>query len=266
MGWRYRLDLEYDGTGFAGWQVQPDRRTVQGELQGLFRQLGEEARPTGAGRTDAGVHALGNAAHVDLVRSWEPQELGRALAALAPADMAVTRVTRADDAFHARFDAARRTYVYAFARREDPFFRHRRWTLRGLPEAVRTRAELAALEGPRDFASFACSGGETRTTRCRLFETRWEEVGDGALLVLSADRFLYGMVRAVAGTLVRGLERNQDEGFLLRVLEQGKRAAAGEAAPAAGLYLAEVRYPGDEPVERTGRVARLAGLAGPGDG
>ncbi len=261
MGWRFRLDLEYDGTGFAGWQVQPGRRTVQGEIERLLGLLGERVRPMGAGRTDAGVHALGNAAHVDLERGWDASDLGRALAALAPDDIRVRGARRVEDGFHARFDAVERTYVYAFARDEDPFFRSRRWPLRSLPDPARAGRELAALEGTRDFAPFARSGAETRTTRCRLSRAVWEAREDGALLILTADRFLYGMVRSVGGTLVDGLARDREEGFLARVLDDGRRAP-GPAAPAAGLYLAEVLYPGEQSEDRRDRVARLAGLGG----
>ncbi len=260
MGWRVRIDLEYDGSGYAGWQVQPGRRTVQGVLAGLLARVGEEALPTGAGRTDAGVHALAAVAHADLVREWDAGDLGRALAALSPSDLRILGVRRAEPGFHARFDAVARGYHYALAGEEDPFFRRRRHHVRRLPDPGWAAAELASIRGAGDFASLARSGAETRTTRCVIREAAWVPAGNGALVRVVADRFLYGMVRALVGTLLGGAAAGEPPGHLARVLAGRDRGGAGAAAPPQGLYLTEVRYPGEPESDRTERVARLAGL------
>jgi tRNA pseudouridine38-40 synthase len=262
MGWRCRIDLEYDGTDFSGWQVQPGRRTVQGELAGALARLGETARPTGSGRTDAGVHALQNPCHVDLERGWEPGDLAAALAALTPADLRIRGATRVGPEFHARFDAVERTYLYALGREASVFFRNRRFRPRRFPDPGWAAGELAALVGVRDFAGFARSGAETRTTVCAVTEASWLEREGGALIRLTADRFLYGMVRAVVGTLVREFETGAAAGGLRRVIEGRDRSGAGPAAPPGGLYLAAVGYPGER-VEAP--VSRAAGLAGLGE-
>ena len=260
MGWRYRLDLEYDGAGFAGWQVQPDRRTVQGTLEELLGRLGERGRPTGAGRTDAGVHALANVAHLDLEREWEADELGRALGALAPEDLRIAAVRRVDGTFHARFDAMARSYLYALGRAEDPFWRKRRWAPGELPDPAWAKRELAGLAGERDCASLARAQAEVTSTRCVLRELAWRPREEGALLAVEADRFLWGMVRTLVGTLLEGWRRREAGGYLLRVLERRDRQAAAAPAPPGGLYLAGVRYPGEDAVDRADHVARLAGL------
>jgi len=261
MSERVRWAVAYDGSGFAGWQVQPGHRTVQGELARVLARLGEEGLPTAAGRTDAGVHALGNVVHADLARSWKPEELERALSSLVPPDVAVCALRPVEPDFHARFGAVSRTYHYALGVEHNPFFRSRRWVPRRLPEPEWARGVLSAFEGDQECASLAKSGTEVKTTRCRILQGEWSTWPGGAVLTLRADRFLYGMVRAVAGLLVRGAERGEAPDLLTRVLAARDRAAAGEAAPPGGLYLGSVGYEGDPPIpDRTPYVAYLAGL------
>jgi tRNA pseudouridine38-40 synthase len=258
---RFRLDVAYDGTGFSGWQVQPGKRTVQGELEGLLERLGETARPTGAGRTDAGVHALDQVAHVDLDRDWHPAELIRALRDMTPEDVRVLGMRPVGPDFHARYSARSRTYHYALALEHNPFFRTRRWVVPRLPDSDWANQELLDLRGEQDFASLAKSGGGTESSVCRLEAASWIPFPGGAVLTLVADRFLYGMVRALAGTLVRGFERGEPPGHLRRVLDRRSRDAAGVGAPAQGLYLAGIGYAG-EPAPRGSEasVCRFAAL------
>ncbi len=261
MGWRYRLDLQYDGTDFSGWQVQPGRRTVQGELEAGLARIGLPVRPVGAGRTDAGVHAVGAVAHVEVDREWEPVDLARALDSVTASDMEIRRVLPVDSSFHARYGAIARTYVYALGLSPDSFFRNRRWQVGALPDGKAATRELAGLLGEQDFAAFTKTGSDPGTTLCTLHEVRWDRVDGGALVTVSANRFLYGMVRALVGALLEGHRTGAPEGYLERVLATGDRGRAGAAAPAGGLYLARVTYP-DDPGEAdpAHRVARLAGL------
>jgi tRNA pseudouridine38-40 synthase len=264
MATRFRLEVSYDGTGFAGWQVQPRERTVQGELGRVFSRLGEDVLPTGAGRTDAGVHSLALTTHVDLDREWADQDLFRAVDSLVPPDIRVLAVSRADPDFHSRFNAGSRTYHYALALLHNPFFRFRRWVPGQVPDPEWATEALANLVGDDDFESFAKSGSSQETSRCRLIAASWRSYAEGAVLSVTANRFLYGMVRAVTGSLVRGFRESKSPRHLRDVLEEKDRAAAGEAAPAAGLYLAGVSYEGDpEVVDRTEMVAKLAGLGEP---
>ena len=262
---RYRLDLAYDGGGFEGWQIQPEKRTVQGVLEERLRRLGEDARVVGAGRTDAGVHALGQAAHVDLERDWDPGDLARVLGRSVPPDLTVLGARAVADDFHARFGAESRTYHYALGLKHNAFFRDRRWTVRRLPPPERAMEELESLTGDRDFAAFAKTGSGSATTLTRVTGASWTPCADGAVIAVTAHRFLYGMMRAIVGTLIRGFEGEAPSGHLKRVLATGNREAAGKAAPASGLYLSSVVYPGD-PVpgpEAVHTVIRIAGLENP---
>jgi tRNA pseudouridine38-40 synthase len=264
MGGRFRLDVAFDGTGFRGWQVQPDRHTVQGELARALTQLGECAVPTGAGRTDAGVHALLLPTHADLERDWSDAELARALGSLLSPEISLLRAGRVEDSFHARFSASSRTYHYVLGVEHNPFFHFRRWSPGGLPEADWAREELADVIGEHDFSSFTKSGSSSGTPRAQVLAADWLEFPDGAILTVTADHFLYGMVRALTGVVVRGYQDGADRGHLQKILKRRDRAAAVEAAPAAGLYLTDVRYPGEpEGADRTGTVLKIAGLGIP---
>jgi tRNA pseudouridine38-40 synthase len=260
-GRRWRLDLAYEGSGFAGWQVQPGKRTVQGEVERTLARLGERVRPVGAGRTDAGVHALGLPAHVDLERDWAPRDLERGLRSLLPPDVSLLALHPVGEDFHARYSAQSRTYHYALGLAHNPFFFSRRWSPGTIPAAAWADTALAPLAGERDVASLAKAGGDSRTTRSRILGAWWRPFPGGAVLGIVADRFLYGMVRAVVGTLVRAHQRGEDPACLEEVLAAGDRGAAGEAAPPQGLYLAGVSYPGDAPgTDRAEDVAALAGI------
>jgi len=259
-----RWNVAYDGTGFAGWQVQPGHRTVQGELGRALARLRETELPTAAGRTDAGVHALGNVVHADLGRDWNAEDLERALRSLAPDDLSVRGVRPVEPQFHARFSAVSRTYHYALGVQHDPFFRHRRWVPRRLPDPGWASDVLQSLEGDQECASLAKTGTEVKSTRCCILHTAWQVHPGGVVMTVAANRFLYGMVRALAGLLVRGAERGEDRRLMQRVLAARNRAVAGEAAPPQGLYLGGVTYEGDAPaLDLAEEVVRLAGLRSP---
>jgi tRNA pseudouridine38-40 synthase len=202
-------------------------------------------------------------AHVDLDRAWAPEELAHALRAEFPRDLVLREVRPVDASFHARFDARERTYHYALALTDNPFFRFRRWSVPVLPSLGWIHGELDALRESRDFAALARVGGGSPDTRCRIMASEWRPMPGGAVLQVTADRFLYGMVRTLAGTLVRAFARGASRGHLAAVLQGGGRGAAGKAAPPQGLYLTGVRYADERSQANAGdRVAVLAGLGG----
>jgi tRNA pseudouridine38-40 synthase len=255
---RWRLDLAFDGSDFSGWQRQSRGRTVQGELSRVLAKLGERvACPIGAGRTDAGVHALAFPVHVDLARPWLPDELTRALRAHLPPDLHLCRAEAALPRFHARHDARGRTYLYALALSDNPFFRSRRWVVPVLPPAWWVEGELKILRGSENFSALARAGAPS-DARCRIQDAGWRPLSEGAVFHVTADRFIYGMMRALTGTLVQGFRNGAAAGHLGRVLAGEQRAAS---APPQGLYFAGARYAREAPRELPIQdVRRAAGL------
>lgn len=244
-----KLTVGYDGTAFSGWQVQPGERTVQGELEAAFSALeGSPTRVHGAGRTDAGVHAVAQVAHVETALELPAERIAGALNARLPDDMLVRRVEDAPEAFDARFSATQRSYVYLMSVEEDPLWRNRRWVVRKRPDIEAMRAAAETLLGEHDFSSFCLTGSEPSHHRCRLdsISIEWQdELGGMIILRVSANRFLRGMVRSIVGTLAEvGRGRMTVEQFR-DVLEARDRSRAGATAPACGLYLEKVDYSGE---------------------
>ena len=241
-----KLTLEYDGTGFAGWQVQPGQRTVQGVLEGAATDLaGVLVSVTGAGRTDAGVHALGQVANVPLELDLEPSTVASALNARLPDDLLIRGATAVPEEFHARFDAVSRRYLYLMGAVASPLWLNRRWHVKVELDRDAMRAAAGALEGEHDFSSFCLTGSEPDHHRCRVSRISLEWAPDfGGMLVfrVEANRFLRGMVRSIVGTLVDvGRGRTSPERFRA-ILEARDRGEAGATAPPHGLYLEEVTY------------------------
>lgn len=266
---RVRLDIGYDGTDFAGWATQPGRRTVQEVLEQALRTvLRAPVRLTVAGRTDAGVHAIGQVAHADLpVVTTDPGYggLARRLRRLLPTDVTVTGVRPVPPQFDARFGALRRHYAYRIADRPSaaaPL--HRRNTLcwhHELDEQAMTLAALPLL-GEHDFAGF-CRRREGATTVRELQRLDWQRGQDGVLVgSVSADAFCHNMVRSLVGALVAVGDGRREPGWPALLLAAGRRSGEVTVAPAHGLTLTAVDYPAD--AELAGRVARTRAVRGHG--
>ena len=242
-----RLSIEYDGTAYQGWQVQPEAPTVQAALErALATALRERVRVRGAGRTDAGVHACGQVAAVRVTRV--PSDLSRlqkSLNALTPDDIAIREIALVDDGFDPRRDARSRVYEYRIlnAPAPSPFWRRYAWHV---PEPLLTdamNAAAAALVGEHDFAAFRGADAEpVRSTVRRVLESRLERTD--ALLVyrIEATAFLKHMVRNIVGTLVEVGRELRPPGAMRELLAGRDRTRAGATAPPHGLTLVEVRY------------------------
>lgn len=241
---RYFITFAYDGTDFHGSQTQPNGNTVQAEMEAAFATILRQAVPlTFAGRTDAGVHAEKMVAHFDVEQSL-PANFGARLNNLLPASIAVRNLYRVSDEAHARFDATARTYHYRITTRKDPFLcvNHAR-VAAGLDfEAMNKAAQL--LLGKQDFASFCRVHTDVKTTICDVREARWVRVNETeAYFVITADRFLRNMVRAVVGTLFEIGKGRMTEAQLAEVIAAHNRCKAGHSAPAEGLSLVDIQYP-----------------------
>ena len=251
---RYFIQLSYDGTGYHGWQVQPNGVSVQEVLQkALSTLLRQPTEVTGAGRTDAGVHASMMVAHFDWPAAHEGEggeeapldctQLTYKLNRLLPPDVAVQAVRPVGPEVHARFSATRRTYHYYIHTRKDPFLRGYSWQVNvPLDFALMNEAAQVLLEYS-DFTSFSKTGTDVKTNICQLTEARWEQLKPGEWrFTVSANRFLRNMVRAIVGTLVEVGRHRMTISQMRHAIEAKDRQRAGESVPGHALYLTNIEY------------------------
>lgn len=245
---RYRLLLEYDGGPFQGWQRQAAGSSIQAALEeALLACTGEAASVTGAGRTDAGVHALGQVAHVDLAGTWTPERLAGALNFhLRPRPVTVLEAGEVAADFHARFDAHARRYLYRILnRRGGPALERGRVWYVPVPLLAELMHEAAqALVGRHDFTSFRAAGCQARSPVKTLSRIHVRRTGALVEARVAAPSFLHHQVRNIVGTLKLVGEGKVRVASVAQALAARDRAAAGPTAPAAGLYLEAVDYPG----------------------
>lgn len=242
---RYFIYLEFDGSAYSGWQIQPHSPSVQQTLEeALALFLRQNVSVTGAGRTDAGVHASEMVAHFDLD---EPQDCGwmrGKLNGILPQDIAVHRIVPVKADAHARFDATTRTYKYYVTLNKSAFNRNYSWFLPNEPDFEMMNRAAEILMKTVDFTSFSKLHTDTRTNDCHVTEAEWEMLPDGRwVFTITADRFLRNMVRAIVGTLMEvGRGRLTIDGFQ-RIIDSKDRCSAGDSAPAQGLFLYKIVYP-----------------------
>ena len=245
MRW-LKLTVAYEGTRYAGWQIQPTEPTVQGALEDAWRRItGEAPSLTASGRTDAGVHALGQVVGLETATDLSESKLQQGLNAVLPEDVVVTSVEPAPERFHATHDALRKTYRYQIYNSRTPplFDRPYVWHVRaGGLDAALMRDAAQRLVGRHDFVSFETTGSERSTTVRTITALSVTERGERIDLDVTGDGFLYNMVRAIAGTLVEVGRGARPVEWVSEVLAARDRSAAGPTAPAEGLVLMRVEY------------------------
>lgn len=243
---RYRLTLEYDGRPFVGWQRQANGPSVQQAVEDAIRRLtGVAVTVVGAGRTDAGVHALGQVAHVDLPRAFAPATVRDAVNFhLKPAPIAVLAAAVVDDDFHARFSATRRRYRYLIVNRSAPLALDagRAWWIRTKLDRARMAAAGHLLLGRHDFSSFRSSLCQAASATKTLDLLTVDADGDAIHIEVVARSFLHNQVRIIVGSLKRVGDGGWPVERMAAALAARDRGAAGPTAPAHGLYLVEVGY------------------------
>lgn len=244
---RYFIQLAYNGSGFHGWQTQPNAQAVQAEIQDAFTLLlGESLLLTGAGRTDTGVHARQFFAHFDTQLQLDKPELSQLVFKLnrfLPQSINIYDIFRVQPDIHARFSAISRTYRYYISRQKDPFSNGLSWIYTTNLDINAMQQAAGIITAYTDFTCFSKTRTQTKTNDCKIFESCFELNGPLLIYHVKANRFLRNMVRAIVGTLLEVGKGNIGIEGLKRIIENGTRSDAGMSVPACGLFLEEIEYP-----------------------
>ncbi len=245
---RYKLTLEYDGSRYSGWQIQKEARSIQGACMDACRKVfqTENFEFYGAGRTDAGVHALGQVAHLDIKTDLAPAAVRMRLNDELPSDINILHAEKAPARFHARHDATARSYVYQISRRRNAFGKKYLWWVKDRLDAEAMRRAAARLTGMQDFRSFSNEKDEEQSSLVKIERLEVIERGDLILVHVIGSHFLWKMVRRIAGVLVEVGRGKMDAGQVRTFMEQASAEPARFTAPPAGLFLERVYYAGEK--------------------
>lgn len=245
---RYKLLIEYDGTHFSGWQKQPFERTVEGEIEKALSTLYQiKIDIIGQGRTDAGVHAIEQVAHVDLPAHLSEQRVIHAMRGLLPNDVTIYGIEKCRDDFHARFDAISRSYSYKLSNRPVPLDRHKIWYSYLYPDETLLIEMSDRILGKHDFLQFCTPNNDPDlTTICTVSESKWERKGGLWIYTITGNRFLRHMVRRLVGTMVQVASGKTRFDIFQKMLKYPEGNFAAFTAPPNGLTLKSVKYPDDK--------------------
>ncbi|HZV12503.1 MAG TPA: tRNA pseudouridine(38-40) synthase TruA [Candidatus Kapabacteria bacterium] len=241
----YKLLLEYDGSKFSGWQRQPDARTVQEEIEKVFEQvLGYPVSVTASGRTDAGVHARGQVAHVQLEgETPEAADIFSFLQGMLPGDVVCHAVEKMPEDFHARYSAKLRTYSYTITQKKIAIGRMYAWHYATPLNLAEMQCAAEAILGAHDFTSFSKENPEIKNRVCNISHSVWSVSGKTYTYIISADRFVYSMIRALVGAMVNlGRGKLSCSDFITLLEKKDRLANKNSLAPPHGLCLEKVEY------------------------
>lgn len=257
---RFKLAIEYVGTRYSGWQIQKNARTVQGEIAAVVRRVSERTdfELYGAGRTDAGVHALGQVAHLDLETRLTPPALRRALNDELPADVHILSIDKVPRRFHARHDAVARSYLYQISRRRTAFGKPFVWWIKDELDVEKMRAVAARLVGLHDFRAFTDDDPDRTSTRVLVERLDLAEEGALILVRMRGSHFLWKMVRRVVGVLAEVGRGDMSVAAATGLLGKASDVPARLTAPPSGLFLERVFYAEGEADAPLRAVMRLS--------
>lgn len=245
---RFKLVIEYAGTRYSGWQIQKNARTVAGEIERAVADVSRrrEFELYGAGRTDAGVHALAQVAHLELYTDLPPGTLRQRINEALPADIYIRSIAKVAHRFHARHDAVARSYVYQISRRKTAFFKPYVWWIKEPLDVSMMREAAAAFVGMQNFASFTADEPGEKSTRVLVDRLEIGDAGDLLMIRIVGSHFLWRMVRRIVGVLAAVGRGELTAADVQRFLEQESDLPATLTAPSAGLFLEAVFYTGDD--------------------
>ena len=241
----YKIKIQYDGTNYSGWQSQPSRNTIQDEIiKAISIITKENVNIIGSGRTDSGVHSLGQVANFRTKDKYEITKIKHSLNSILPRDISIEDMAEVDENFHSRFDAKLRSYIYLISRQKSPFWGDYSYFYPNMKsiDFDLLRNLSSALIGKHDFTSFCKTKTDTENKVCKVNSIYWKDTGGLIVFMIEADRFLHGMVRTIVGTLLKLADENKDKDIIHQILKLQNREAAGESLPAKGLFLYKVKY------------------------
>ena len=239
----YKLTLQYDGTKYAGWQIQENALSIQEVIKSSIQQiLQEEVNLIGAGRTDAGVHALGQVANFTLDKELDLFRFKYSINSVLPDDISITNIESVDEKFHSRFSAKKRSYIYLISNQKSPFFDRYSYNYYSELNQQKLNEISSVMIGSKDFTSFSKLNPEVQNKNCEVFEARWRKEKNLFIFYIEANRFLYGMVRATIGTLLKAYSSESAIEYLENVFAKKNRDAAADAVPSKGLFLYKIKY------------------------
>lgn len=239
----HKLTIQYDGTNYAGWQIQENAPSIQAVISNSIKQiLQEDINLLGAGRTDAGVHALGQVANFTVSQKLDLFKFKYSLNSVLPKDISIANIETVEENFHSRFSAKRRSYIYLISSQKSPFFERYSYTYFSELNPEKLNELSSTLIGIKDFTSFSKINTEVQNKICEIFEARWRRQKNLLIFYIEANRFLYGMVRAIVGSLIKAYSSEDGDSYLKNIFIQNDRSAAADAVPAKGLFLYKVKY------------------------
>ena len=239
----YKLVIQYDGTNYAGWQIQKNGDTVQQRITEALEILTKEKiNLIGSGRTDSGVHAIGQVANFRTENDVNLYRFKHSLNSMLPFDISISVMEEVNINFHARFDAKKRSYFYLINQMKSPFYRNYSYFYHKKLDLNKLNQLSKSFIGEKDFTSFCRKTPEQESKDCIIYSAKWRKNGVVTYFYVQANRYLHGMVRAITGTLLKAQELNYPESFIEEIFQSCNRDDAYDSVPANGLFLYKVEY------------------------
>ncbi len=239
----YKLIIQYDGTNYSGWQIQKNSKSIQQKItEAIEILLKEQVNLIGSGRTDSGVHAIGQAANFRTESEIDIYRFKHSLNSILPGDILISALDEVDAEFHARFDAKKRTYLYLLTQTRSPFYKNYSYFYPRKIDLQKLNLLCNLFLGEKDFTSFCKKNAEIKNKNCNVYKAYWRQKGEVILFSIQASRYLHGMVRTIVGTLLNAQDHDVPETFIQEIFNSQNREEAFESVPAKGLFLYKVEY------------------------